>query len=79
MTARQSCKYSFPGSWIPHVLSFGVPEWETGSRSMFLVIQGWKWCSNAMAVCAITTVKTVVSEGFHFFNFFTKLVSRGWF
>ena len=25
-------------------LSFGVPEWETGSRSMFLVIQGWKWC-----------------------------------
>ena len=19
MTARQSCKYSFPGSWIPHV------------------------------------------------------------
>jgi len=30
-----------------------------------------------VAVCAITIVKTVVFEGFHFFNFFTKLVSWG--
>ena len=32
-----------------------------------------------MAVCAITIRKTSVFEWFHFFHFFTKLVSREWF
>ena len=31
----------------------------------------------AVAVCAITMVKTMVVETFHFFHFFTDLVSRG--
>ena len=30
-----------------------------------------------MAVCAITIVKTVVFEWFHFFHLFSKLVSHG--
>ena len=30
-----------------------------------------------MAVCAITIVKTVVFEWFHFFHLFSKLVSQG--
>ena len=30
-----------------------------------------------MAACAITTVKTVVFEWFHFFYLFSKLVSGG--
>ena len=37
-------------------LWFGVAKWKTVSRSMFLVIQGWKWCQNAMAACPITMV-----------------------
>jgi len=44
---------------------------------MFLVIQGWKRCQNAVAACAITMVKTMVVEKFHFFNFSTNLVPRG--
>ena len=32
---------------------------------------------NAMAVCAITIIKTVVFEWFHFFHLFSKLVSAG--
>ena len=31
----------------------------------------------AVAVCAETTVNTVVFQWFHFSNFFSKLVSRG--
>ena len=30
-----------------------------------------------MSVCAIYIVKAMVLEVFHFFHFFTKLVSRG--
>ena len=58
-------------------LWFGVAEWETGSRSMFLVIQGWKWCQNAMAACARTIVKTMCFEWFYFFHLFMDLVSWG--
>ena len=58
-------------------LWFGVPKWETVSRSMFLMTQGWKCCLNAVAVCARTTVKPVVFEWFHFFHLFTNLVSWG--
>ena len=56
---------------------FGVSKWETGSRSIFLVIQGWKWCQDAEAVCARTIIKTRVLEIFHFFHVFTNLVSPG--
>ena len=44
-----------------------VPEWETGSRSLFLVIQGWKGCQIAEAACAITLLKPNVFVWFHFF------------
>ena len=54
-----------------------MPKWEIVSRSMFLVIQGWKGCQNAVAACAITMIKKLVLEMFHFFYFFTNLVSRG--
>ena len=54
-----------------------MAKWETVSSSMFLVIQGWKRCQNAMAACAIYIVKTSVLERFHFFHLFTNLVSRG--
>ena len=68
-------------SWDPFgdifviCLSFRVSKWETVSRSMFLMIQGWKCCLNPVAVCAITLVITVVFEWFHFFHLFTNLVS----
>ena len=69
------------GSHVGHlfviVLWFGVPKWDTVCRVMFLVIQGWKWCQNAMAVCAINIVKTNVFERLHFSHLFTDLVSRG--
>ena len=52
-----------------------MPKWETVSRSMFLVIPGR--FQNAMAACAISTVKTTVSERFHFCHIFTNLVSQG--
>ena len=58
-------------------LRFEVPKWEIISRSIFLVTWGWKWCLNLVTVYAITIVKTVVFEWFHFFRLFTKLVSRG--
>ena len=54
-----------------------MPKWDTVSRSMFLMIQGWKYCLNPVAVCAITIVKTVVFEWFHFFHLFTNFVSCG--
>ena len=54
-----------------------MSKWDSVSRSMFLVIQGWKRCQNAVAACATTTVKTVVLERFHFFYFFINLMSRG--
>ena len=44
---------------------------------MFLVIQVWKRCQNAVCVCAINIVKTMVLETFHFFHLFTNLVSQG--
>jgi len=70
-----------PGTHFGHLfvifLWFWVPKLEIVSRSMFLVIQGWKWCQNAVSVCAINIVKTSVLERFHFFYFFTNLVSRG--
>ena len=50
---------------------------ETVSRSMFLMILGWKCCLNAVAVSAFTIVKTVVFEWFHCFHLFTDLVSCG--
>ena len=56
---------------------FGVSKWETGSRCIFLVIQGWKWCQDAETVCAITIIKTSVLEIFHFFHVFANLVSPG--
>ena len=58
---------------------FGLPKWETVSRSMFLVIRGWKWCQIAEASCAITTIKLMLLNGFTFSICFTKLVPRGWF
>ena len=70
-------------SWDPlwsqfrDFLWFGVTKWETVSRSVFLVIQGWKWCQNAMAVCAINTVKHYGFEWFHFFHLFSNLESWG--
>ena len=48
---------------------FWVPEWETGSRSMFLVVQGWKWCQIAEAACAISIVKLMCLNGFTFSTF----------
>lgn len=54
-----------------------VPSWETVSRSMFLMIKRWKWRQNLVAVCVITSVKTMVFEGCHFFHVFTILVSTG--
>ena len=58
-------------------LWFGMAKLEMVSRSMFLVIRGWKWCQNAMAACAITIVKTMCFEWFRFFYLFTDLVSWG--
>ena len=48
-----------------------------GPRVGFLVIWGWKSCKNRMLGCAKTIVKTMVFVRFHFFNFFTILVSAG--
>ena len=39
---------------------FGVANLGKVSRSMFLVLRGWKWCQNAMTECAITTEKQCV-------------------
>ncbi len=50
-------------------LWFGMPKLETVSKSMFLLIQGWKCCLNAVAACARTTVKPVVFEWFHSFTY----------
>ena len=57
--------------WRPFCdfLWFGIPKWETVSRSMFLVIQGRKRWLTAVALCARTTVKPVVFEWFHFFTY----------
>ena len=54
-----------------------MAKWEAVSRSMFLMILGWKCCLNAVVVCAITIVKTAVFEWFHCFHLFTDLVSCG--
>ena len=54
-----------------------LPKWETVSRSVFLMIQSGKCCQNPVAVCAVTTIKTVVFDWFHFFHWFTDFVSRG--
>ena len=43
------------------------------------MILGWKCCLNAVAVSAITTVKTVVFEWFHFSHLFTVLCPEGGF
>ena len=65
--------------WVPFCdfLWFGMAKLEMVSRSMFLVIRGWKWCQNAMAACAITIVKTKCFEWFCFFYLFTDLMSWG--
>ena len=44
---------------------------------MFFVVQGWKWCQNWVAACAITTVKTMCFEWFHVCDLFSNLVSGG--
>jgi len=54
-----------------------VSEWEIGSGSLFLPIQGWKWCQNAATWCAINKAKTIVLEIFHLSHVFTNLVSPG--
>ncbi len=48
---------------------------ETVSRAMFLMILGWKYCLDAVAVCARNIVKTKVFEWFHFFHLFTNFVT----
>ena len=48
------------------------------SRSMLLVLRGWKWCQNAMTECPITAIKTMCFEWFHFFYLFSNSGSRGW-
>ena len=52
-----------------------MPKLEVVSRSMCLVIQGWKLCRNPMAACAITTVTHYGFEWFHFFHLVTEFVS----
>ena len=59
-------------------LWFGVASRGKVSRSMFLVLCGWKRCQNAMTECAITTLKTKCFEWFHFFYFFSNSGSRVW-
>ena len=58
---------------------FGVPKWKTVSRSMFLVIRGWKWCQIAEAACAITMVKLMFLNGFTFSTFSLNWCPRDWF
>jgi len=53
-------------------LWFWLSSWETASRSMFLVIQGG---SDAR----MQHLYQMVFDVFHFFYFFTKWVSGGWF
>ena len=48
------------------------------SRSMFVVLRGWKWCQNAMTGCVITEIKTKCFEWFPFFYLFSNSGSRGW-
>jgi len=88
-TLRPRCPFLSIFFWIwgasrdqicVHFLDFmwsGMTERKTVSRSMILVAEGWKLCSNAMAACAITTVKTMCFEWFHFFDLFSSLVSQG--
>ena len=57
-------------------LWFGMAKRETVS-SMFFVIQGWKWCQNALAACAMPIVKTMCFEWCHFFYVFNDLASWG--
>ena len=51
-------------------LWFGLAKWETALRPMFLMNLGWKYCLNALAVCARSNVKTVVFDWFLFFHLF---------
>ena len=52
-----------------------MPKWETVSRSMFVMIHGGNDARNAVAVCAINIVKTMVLVIFHFFHLFSNLES----
>ena len=70
-----------PGTHFRHIsvifLWFGVAKCETVSRSMFLMILGWKCCLNAVSVCAITIIKLWFLNGFTFSTYSEILCPEG--
>ena len=58
-------------------LGFGMPNWQTVYRCMFLMIQKSKWHLNPLAACARTIVKHNGFKWFHCFHLVADFVSGG--